>query len=201
MYAYSRHQSDEAAQRRGTGTPSAQRGDARAASAKPLAWMDPEIIAVGADRIHAFLDESPDLAGSGIRLQNKLRQAEHTLGDEAERTLSSFRSLSSLRRRFMRATANSDIPFPVLDIGREEARIDSQGYSRWRSSPERDVRKQASTPLEQVEGVPRQLAWGCKATYNPSCAREGAQIRQRAGARAGQRQTCRPQVSHTLSPR
>jgi oligoendopeptidase F len=106
------------------------------------AWMDPEIIAVGPDRIHAFLDEVPDLSPFRHSLENKLRQAEHTLGDEAERTLAYFSQSFGAPQAIYGVIADSDIPFPVLDIGGEQARIDSQGYSRWRSSPDRDVRKQ-----------------------------------------------------------
>src|SRR5690606_23601412 len=39
--------------------------------------------------------------------------------------------------------ANSDIPFPTLTLpSGEEVRIDSQGYDRLRSSPDRELRKQ-----------------------------------------------------------
>jgi len=141
VYAYSRLQSDEnlrdaAAQERH------QLSEAMLARYREAtAWMDPEIIAVGADRVHAFLDENPDLAPFRHSLENKLRQAQHTLGDEAERTLSLFSQSFAAAQTVYGVIANSDIPFPVLDIDGEEARIDSQGYSRWRSSPERDVRK------------------------------------------------------------
>jgi oligoendopeptidase F len=106
------------------------------------AWMDPEIIAVGSDRIHTFLDQSPDLAPFRHSLENKLRQAEHTLGDEAEQTLSYFSQSLVAPQTIYGVIANSDIPFPVLNIEGEEVRIDTAGYSRWRSSPDRDVRKQ-----------------------------------------------------------
>lgn len=106
------------------------------------AWMDPELIAVGEEKITAFLDENPDLAPFRHQLEDTLRQAPHTLGDEAERTLSLFSQAFDAPQTIYGILANSDIPYPVLMIDGEEARIDSQGYNRWRSHPDRDVRKQ-----------------------------------------------------------
>ncbi len=106
------------------------------------AWMDPELIAVGADRIRQFLDENPDLAPFRHQLENTLRQAEHTLGAEAEQTLALFSQSFDAPQNIYGVMSNSDIPFPVLTLGGEEARIDSQGYNRWRASPDREVRRQ-----------------------------------------------------------
>ncbi len=106
------------------------------------AWMDPEIVAVGESRIREFLDENPDLAPFRHSLDNTLRQAEHTLSDEAEQTLSYFSQSFDAPQTIYGIISNSDIPFPVLTLGGEEARIDSEGYSKWRSSPDREIRRQ-----------------------------------------------------------
>ncbi|MDY6983040.1 MAG: M3 family metallopeptidase, partial [Pseudomonadota bacterium] len=107
-----------------------------------IAWMDPELIAVGEEKISAFIAENPDLAPFRHMLEDTLRQAPHTLGDEAERTLSLFSQSFDAPQTIYGILANSDIPYPVLNIDGQEARIDSQGYNRWRSHPDRDVRKQ-----------------------------------------------------------
>jgi oligoendopeptidase F len=141
-YAYSSLQSDEdlrnnAAQERN------QLGEGMLARFREAtAWMDPEIIAVGDARIRGFLDENPDLAPFRHQLDNTLRQAEHTLGDEAEQTLSYFSQSFDAPQTIYGIISNSDIPFPVLTIDGEEARIDSEGYSKWRSSPDREIRRQ-----------------------------------------------------------
>src|SRR3989338_7490160 len=54
------------------------------------AWIDPELIAIGEARIRAFIADNKDLAPFRHQLDNTLRQAEHTLGAEAEQTLSWF---------------------------------------------------------------------------------------------------------------
>ncbi len=106
------------------------------------AWVDPELIAVGSTRLMEFLDENPDLAPFRHTLEKTLRQAPHTLGEEAERTLSYFSQSFDAPQTIYGILSNSDLPYPVLTLGGEEARIDSQGYNRWRSSPDREVRKQ-----------------------------------------------------------
>jgi len=105
-------------------------------------WIDPELITVGETRIRQFLDDNPDLAPFRHQLDNTLRQAPHTLGAEAEQALSFFSQSFDAPSSIYSIIANSDIPFPVLQLAGEEARIDSQGYGRWRSSPDRDIRKQ-----------------------------------------------------------
>lgn len=142
VYVYSSLQGDEdlrdaAAQERN------QLGEALFARfTEATAWIDPELIAVGAERIEQFVAENPDLAPFSHQLDNTLRQAPHTLGNEAEQTLAFFSQSFDAPSTIYGIIANSDIPFPEIVIDGLEARIDSQGYGRWRSSPDRAVRKQ-----------------------------------------------------------
>ncbi len=107
------------------------------------AWMDPEIIAIGEERIRQFLDDNVDLAPFRHQLDNTLRRASHTLGAEAEQALSFFSQPFDAPSGIYGIISNSDIPFPTYTLpGGEEVRIDSQGYGRLRSDGNRDVRKQ-----------------------------------------------------------
>jgi oligoendopeptidase F len=106
------------------------------------AWMDPELITVGETKINQFLGENSNLAPFRHQLDDTLRQADHTLGDEAERTLALFSQAFDAPQTIYGILSNSDIPFPVLTIDGEEARIDAQGYDRWRGHPDREIRKQ-----------------------------------------------------------
>jgi oligoendopeptidase F len=107
------------------------------------AWMDPEIVAVGDTRIRQFIADTPALAPFSHQLDDTLRQAPHTLGDEAEQALSYFSQSLDAPGNVYSILANSDIPFPTLTLpGGEAVRIDSQGYERLRSSPDRELRKQ-----------------------------------------------------------
>ena len=72
------------------------------------AWMDPELIAVGEDRIRAFMADNPDLAPFRYQLDNTLRQASHTLGAEAEEPLGQPRPLEA------RVSSDQHPPAPVM---------------------------------------------------------------------------------------
>ena len=106
------------------------------------AWMDPEIVAVGETRIRQFIDDTPELAPFRHQLDNTLRQAAYTLSEETEQALSYFSQTIDAPSNIYSIIANSDIPFPTLTIDGEEARIDSQGYGRFRSHPDQETRKQ-----------------------------------------------------------
>jgi oligoendopeptidase F len=107
------------------------------------AWMDPEIIAIGEERIRQFMDDNVDLAPFRHELDNTLRRASHTLGAEAEQALSFFSQPFDAPSNIYSIISNSDIPFPTYKLpDGEEVRVDSQGYGRLRSDPDRDVRKQ-----------------------------------------------------------
>ena len=54
------------------------------------AWMQPEILRVGEEVINAYLNEDERLERFRFQLDDSLRNAPHTLGDEAEETLAFF---------------------------------------------------------------------------------------------------------------
>lgn len=141
-YVYSSLQSDEDL-RNNDAMERNQLGEAMLARMREAtAWMDPELIAVGQEKIKQFVDAKPELAPFRHQLDDTLRQAGHTLSDEAERTLALFSQSFDAPQTIYGILANSDIPYPVLTIDGEEARIDSQGYNKWRAHPEREIRKQ-----------------------------------------------------------
>lgn len=108
------------------------------------AWMDPELIAAGEERIRDFIAENNDLAPFRHQLDNTLRQAEHTLGAEAEQALSYFVQPFDAASAIYSIIANSDIPFPEITTpAGDVVRVDSQGYGMLRSHPDQAFRKQA----------------------------------------------------------
>lgn len=107
------------------------------------AWMDPEIISVGDTKIRQFMTDNPALTPFRHQLDNTLRQADHTLGAEAEQALSYFSQSFDAPSTIYGILGNSDIPFPTLTLpDGEEVRVDSQGYGRLRSHPDQAIRKQ-----------------------------------------------------------
>jgi oligoendopeptidase F len=108
------------------------------------AWMAPELLAAGREVIESFINEDERLAPFAFQLDDSLRNAPHTLGQEAEQTLSYLTQTFGAPNEIYSLIANSDIPWPTITTSDgEEVRIDSQGYSRVRGSQNRDDRKLA----------------------------------------------------------
>ena len=106
------------------------------------AWLQPEILRVGEEVIQSYLNEEPKLERFRFQLEDALRNAPHTLGDEAEETLAFFTQAMASPFNIYGMVANSDIPWPTISLSTgEEGRIDSQGYSRFRGSENREDRK------------------------------------------------------------
>ena len=108
------------------------------------AWMQPELIEVGREVVESFIEEDERLAPFAFQLDNSLRNAPHTLGQEAEQTLSYLTQTFGAPNNIYSLIANSDIPWPTITLSTgEEVTIDSQGYGRVRGSQNRDDRKLA----------------------------------------------------------
>jgi oligoendopeptidase F len=106
------------------------------------AWMQPEILRVGEEVINAYLKEDERLERFRFQLEDSLRNAPHTLGDEAEETLAFFSQAFASPFNIYGMVANSDVPWPTITLSTgEEGRIDSSGYSRYRQAENRDDRK------------------------------------------------------------
>ena len=107
------------------------------------AWVQPETLRVGEEVINAYLKEEERLERFRFQLEDSLRNAPHTLGDEAEETLAFFSQAMASPFNIYGMVANSDIPWPTVTLSNgEEGRIDSQGYGRYRGAENRDDRKQ-----------------------------------------------------------
>jgi len=108
------------------------------------AWMQPELIEVGREVIESYIREDERLQPFAYQLDDSLRNAPHTLSPETEQTLSYFSQSFGAPNDTYTLLANSDIPWPTITLSTgEEVTIDSQGYSRTRSSANRDDRKLA----------------------------------------------------------
>ena len=106
------------------------------------AWIQPELLDLGREVIEAYIKEDERLERFAFQLDNGLRNAPHTLGDEAEETLAYFTQTFGAANNIYSIVANSDIPWPTVTLSNgEEQLVDSQGYSRWRASGDRDDRK------------------------------------------------------------
>lgn len=108
------------------------------------AWMQPELIEIGREVIESYINEDERLAPFAYQLDDNLRNAPHTLGMQAEQTLSYLSQSFGAPSNTYSLLANSDIPWPTITLSDgEEALLDAQGYGRVRGSQNRDDRKLA----------------------------------------------------------
>ena len=105
-------------------------------------YFSPEILSVGADKIEAFIAEEPGLAKHVFGLQDILRQAPHTLGQEAEEVMALAGEVRGGPSRIYRTLASSDIVWPTITLSTgEEVTLNQAAYTRYRAAPNRDDRK------------------------------------------------------------
>jgi oligoendopeptidase F len=106
-------------------------------------WLVPELLAIGPEKIKAFIGEQPQLAARFDHyLDDVLRAAPHTLGDEAEAVLAAAGTVLSQPGSVYGQLADAELPFPKIRLSDgTEATIDQAGYTRYRESSNRADRK------------------------------------------------------------
>ncbi|PKU22828.1 oligoendopeptidase F [Telmatospirillum siberiense] len=105
-----------------------------------IAFLNPEIIALGRQRIEDFLAERPGLAKDRYQLQTILREAGHTLGQEAENLLAAAQTPLEQPGSIYGLLANADIPWPGVDIRGKKVTLDQEGYVAHRDDRDPKVR-------------------------------------------------------------
>jgi oligoendopeptidase F len=105
-------------------------------------WMNPELLALGAARIASYLAADPGLAKFRFQLDDVVRQAPHTLSPEGEALLASAATPLSGPGDIRVQLVASDIPRPTITLSDgTKAKLDDQGYTLYRSAPNRADRK------------------------------------------------------------
>lgn len=106
------------------------------------AWVDPEILRVGQAKITTFQRADPGLGKFRFMLDNVLRRAPHTLGEEAEKVLAATGDPLSGPEQIRGQLVASDIPWPEITLSTgAKVRLDSPGYTANREAPNRADRK------------------------------------------------------------
>lgn len=108
------------------------------------AWLTPEILAIGPEKIHALEAQSPELAHRfGFYLDDELRAAPHTLGVEAEGVLAAASDTLNQPDNIYSQLSNGELPFPALRLSHRirVPRLDQSAYMQFRESANRADRK------------------------------------------------------------
>ncbi|HTP78540.1 MAG TPA: M3 family oligoendopeptidase [Rhizomicrobium sp.] len=111
--------------------------------AEKTAWVTPEILAIGADKVHDFERQEPELARRfDFYLDDVLRNAPHTLGAESENVMAAAGDVLQQPGAIYSVLANGEVPFPTVTLsdGRK-ATLNQAGYQKYRQLANRADRK------------------------------------------------------------
>ncbi|MDX2225285.1 MAG: M3 family oligoendopeptidase, partial [Rhodospirillaceae bacterium] len=107
-----------------------------------VSWLSTDILAIGAEKIEAFIAAEPGLAPHAHSLRNILRAAPHTLSPEGERIMAAVGALRADPEQIYELAVNADIPWPTVTLAdASAATLDQAGYARHRQSANRADRK------------------------------------------------------------
>jgi len=116
--------------------------DVFTAIGEATAWTNPEIVALGDQRVDSLIAADPGLKKFAFGLHNTLRQAQHTLSPDEEELLASAATPLTGPQDIREQLTLSDIPRPTVKLSDgKEIRLDDQGYQQGRSAPNRADRK------------------------------------------------------------
>lgn len=117
-----------------------------------VAWTNPEIQALGAEKVEAFLRAEPGLKKHETRLRDTLRLAKHTLAPEAEAALAAVSQVIGSPTNTRTLLINADAQWPTLQVDGKPVKLNDTGYTRLREHPDRAVRKQAFDTFYKAYG-------------------------------------------------
>lgn len=105
------------------------------------AWMEPEIVALGAQRIDAFLAAEPALRAWDYPLHRTLRRGAHVLSPGEERILALSGSMMGAPDEAYVTFANAELPWPTLTLPDGTTRLAQSDQARLRIDPSPATRK------------------------------------------------------------
>ena len=120
-----------------------QARDLFTALGEAISWTAPELLALGADKVEAFIAGSATLRERfAFGLRDTLRQAEHVLTPLGEQIMASAAGPLAGPGEIRGQLIAADIPWPTVTLsdGRTQ-RLDDQGYTLTRDAPNRADRK------------------------------------------------------------
>lgn len=120
-----------------------QASDTGTAFGEAIAWMSPEILAIGEEKVNAFIASNDTLKSRfAFSLRETLRGADHTLDTQGESLLASVGAPLGGPADIRGQLVASDMPRPTVTLSDgTEVTLDDQGYALSRDNPNRDDRK------------------------------------------------------------
>ena len=107
-----------------------------------VSWYNPELLALGEEKIQAFIATEPALKKHRFGMENSLRQAPHILSEDIESVLAKTEQLLGGPDSIYSILANANMPWPELTLSNGETiRLSQAGYSAGRQATARGDRK------------------------------------------------------------
>ncbi len=111
------------------------------------AFIAPEILEIGENKIEAYIAEEPGLEKHAFQLRDILRQKQFTLGGEAEAVLANAGEVLGGPQRIYQLLSTAAIPWPKVTLASEQVvTLDQAAYTRYRAVPNREDRKRYLMP-------------------------------------------------------
>jgi oligoendopeptidase F len=100
-----------------------------------VAFMRPELIAVGRDKIDAYVKAEPKLAQYRMYFDDVLRATPHTLGPAEEKVVARMSVLGEAGSTVQSVLRSADLPFPEVTFSDgQKVRLDASAYEKYRAS-------------------------------------------------------------------
>lgn len=143
IYTYASLKADEDVRIAANQEKQGQAVDLYTAFGEASAWIAPELLATGAQKIDSFIAANATLKSKFDHyLANVLREAPHTLSPEGEALLAGASAPLAGPGDISGQLRASDIPWPTITLSTgQQVRLDSQGYTLHRDAPNRADRK------------------------------------------------------------
>lgn len=143
LYAYASMVADEDTRKAGPQGMEQAMHQTYAELAAQAAFIEPEILKLGADRIETFIAAEPRLHDFAFFLRDAVRRAAHTLSDAEEKILADAGPLAASPSGIYTILSNADFPYPVIPIDGRDVKVDQATYGALRTSPDRETRRRA----------------------------------------------------------
>ena len=106
------------------------------------AFIEPEVLRVGAPTVERFIAEEPRLRIYAFSLRDIVRRAAHTLTDNEEKILADAGPLAGSASNIYSILSNADFPYPTITLadGRTLT-VNQSGYSEIRAAVNREDRR------------------------------------------------------------
>jgi oligoendopeptidase F len=118
-----------------------------------VAFIEPEILQLGGDKIQQFLSSEPRLASYRFYLEEILRQASHTLSEPEERILASAAAVTAAPSTTSGLLLNAEFPYPSVTLSDDRTvKIDQQAFADLRQSKNRADREKVMSAYFRALG-------------------------------------------------